>query len=300
MGADTSIFVLSFRIGEIKLTAIAIISCEETYQNLKTFKNVDQLNNAIRNHKDLHRGKLTKSAINVLDFIHRYSAKYPGVSFLNKNSIATKLKISRRTVIRACNLLETLGIIRQYKMKRKTDMLQTSNAIVIQPIKTEQSKDVTQDTPTLSHQKNKIFLKQNLNNSHLNVKRASYIKHVPKSLQHFQALFGHLIKKLYSRVWLAAKKLKISVDKKVVQLIGFKVMEQLKRYLKKGDHLNEDQLCKLAYKIAYNQLEQCLDKGEILDTRDLYFLINQFKDKQPYIPSLNQSTKNELDELGVF
>ncbi|MCZ0704107.1 HTH domain-containing protein [Natronobacillus azotifigens] len=78
----------------------------------------------------------------VLDTLHRYSAKYQGVSFRTKNNLAIELKISRRTVIRACQKLESLGIIRQHDMKRKSDMKQTSNAIVIQPIQ----QNVTQET----------------------------------------------------------------------------------------------------------------------------------------------------------
>ena len=52
--------------------------------------------------------------------------------------IAEDLNISRRTVIRVCLHLESLGIIKQLEMKRKSDMRQTSNAIVIQPIIVEE------------------------------------------------------------------------------------------------------------------------------------------------------------------
>ncbi|MGQ0422797.1 cytosolic protein, partial [Bacillus sp. HC-Mk] len=68
------------------------------------------------------------------DHLHHYSAKYLGVSFKTKNNIADALHISRRTVIRVCQYLESLGIIKQLEMKRKSDRRQTSNVIVIQPI----------------------------------------------------------------------------------------------------------------------------------------------------------------------
>ena len=73
----------------------------------------------------------------VLDHLHHYSAKYLGVSFKTKNNIADALHISRRTVIRVCQYLESFGIIKQLEMKRKSDRRQTSNVIVIQPIHTD-------------------------------------------------------------------------------------------------------------------------------------------------------------------
>ena len=48
--------------------------------------------------------------------------------------------------------------------------------------------------------------------NHLNTKRSAYIKFVPKSLQHYQAYFGKKVKDIYSRIWLAAKKLNVVVD----------------------------------------------------------------------------------------
>ncbi|WP_144520507.1 HTH domain-containing protein, partial [Bacillus thuringiensis] len=68
-----------------------------------------------------------------------------GVSFKSKKKIAEDLNISRRTVIRACQYLESLGIIKQLEMKRKSDMRQTSNIIVIQPIIAE--KQIVTEAP---------------------------------------------------------------------------------------------------------------------------------------------------------
>lgn len=145
--------------------AIEIIASEDTYKNLSTFENIDQLNKTVRAHKETFNDELNKTQIAVLDLLHRYSAKYKGVSFLTKNKIADLLGKSRRTIIRVCNRLEELGIIRQHDMKRSSDMQQTSNAIVIQPIDQpgENNHSIasdTQETVKMSHQENNIFLKQ--------------------------------------------------------------------------------------------------------------------------------------------
>ena len=83
--------------------------------------------------------QLNKNQLAVLNHLHSHSSKYFGVSFKSK-----LLHISRRTVIRACQHLELLGIIKQLEMKRKSDMRQTSNIIVIQPIITKEE-FVTED-----------------------------------------------------------------------------------------------------------------------------------------------------------
>jgi Fe2+ or Zn2+ uptake regulation protein len=143
----------------MKKNAITIIASEETYQNLSTFTDIEELNKTVRQYKEKFHDKLTKSSLLVLDQLHRYSAKYIGVSFLTKNHIAQSLNISRKTVQRACKVLEDIGVIKQLEMKRQSDMRQTSNAIVIQPI----VEDVQQDNSDMSHQKDNISLKQNHN-----------------------------------------------------------------------------------------------------------------------------------------
>ncbi|MED3079339.1 HTH domain-containing protein [Bacillus wiedmannii] len=118
-----------------KKQVILIIASEETYENLASFQTLKELNETVRAYKKQY--KLNKNQMAVLDHLHHYSAKYLGVSFKTKNNIADALHISRRTVIRACQHLESLGIIKQLEMKRKSDMRQTSNIIVIQPIITK-------------------------------------------------------------------------------------------------------------------------------------------------------------------
>lgn len=245
---------------------IQIIASTDTYSNLSTFTDLQEFNEAIRTHKEAYKGELTKSAISVLNLIQRYSTKHLGVSFLTKNRIASLLEISRRTVIRACQLLESLGIIKQYEMKRKTDMLQTSNAIVIQPVQIEVEEEiVTQEESKMSHHKNNISLKQIHNINHLNNKRSPYIKYVPKNLQHYQAYFGQLTKELYGRIWFAAKKRNVHVDSNLMQEIALKAFGKLKEYVKEGRSLSDEQLCKIAYVISKNQLQDRVDQGDILD-----------------------------------
>lgn len=138
---------------------ITMIATEDTYRNLSTFKTIESLNEALRQHKC----ELTGTILAVLDLLAQHSCKHVGVSFLRKNKIAELIGKSRRTVIRACNQLEGLGIIRQYEMKRTSDMRQTVNAIVIQPIQGEQQASVTQETPESVTPKNSDSIKQNNN-----------------------------------------------------------------------------------------------------------------------------------------
>ncbi|MED2760265.1 helix-turn-helix domain-containing protein [Bacillus thuringiensis] len=117
-----------------KKHAITILASIETYENLVSFQTLKELNNTVRVYKKQFADQLNKNQLAVLNKLHHYSSKFLGVSFRTKKHIAEDLDISRRTVIRACQHLESLGIIKQLEMKRKSDMRQTSNIIVIQPI----------------------------------------------------------------------------------------------------------------------------------------------------------------------
>jgi len=140
------------------------------------------------------------------------------------------------------------------------------------------------------------------NINHLNTKRHPYIKFVPRSLQHFQAFFGKQVKDIYGRIWLAAKKLGIATDQETMQNVGLITFEQLKKYVKEGKVLTEDQLCKLAYKIGYNQLNERLTNGEILDINEFYQLLDHIKkpERVQFVTKIERVTQEELDELGVF
>ncbi|MEH7119062.1 helix-turn-helix domain-containing protein [Neobacillus vireti] len=125
---------------------ITIIASTETFENLSTFESIEQLNETVREYKRQFKEILTNTELALLAILHKYSAKFKGVSFLCKNNIGELIGKSRRTVIRVCQRLEALGIIRQYEMKRASDMQQTSNAIVIlplEPVTQEAREDVT-------------------------------------------------------------------------------------------------------------------------------------------------------------
>lgn len=152
-----------------KKQSITIIASEETYKNLAKFETIQDLNNTVRAYKEKFTDQLNKNQLAVLNHLHNYSAKYFGVSFRTKNNIAKDLGISRRTVIRACLHLESLGIIKQLEMKRGSDMRQTSNAIVIQPMIVEEKQVVTpepvkNEENCHTNKTNSISLKQNILN----------------------------------------------------------------------------------------------------------------------------------------
>lgn len=136
-------------------------------------------------------------------------------------------------------------------------------------------------------------------NNHLNTSRKPYIKFVPKSLQHYQTYFGKQIKDLYSRVWLAAKRLNIHSDNyETMQQIGHIAFNWLKLQRKSGNQLTEEQMCKAVYKIALKQLQDRLEEGELYDPSD-WFTMPETAPKPVYEPSERVSIE-ELDELGVY
>lgn len=112
-----------------------LLNTESTYQSLQPFSSVEDLNANTIAIRAKYSDQLTPSTIAVLDVLHRYACKYPGVCYLSKNSIAEMVGVTRRTVVRACNALESLGIIVQHETKRfKGDKRQSSNAIVFVPV----------------------------------------------------------------------------------------------------------------------------------------------------------------------
>ena len=161
-----------------------LLNTVETYQSLQPFGNVEELNENTIEIRNQFADQLTPSTINVLDVLHRYACKYPGVSFLSKSKIAEMLEISRRTVIRACKVLEDLGIIKQYELMRHNgDKRQSSNAIVFNNV-----------TPS-------CHTKEALINTHLNssntldtskafsVDKKDVVKGIEKTMVHDEPLF---------------------------------------------------------------------------------------------------------------
>lgn len=119
-----------------------LLNTQETYIKLQSFSSISELNESIKLVRKQYGEQLNKTDISVLDALSRYSCVYFGVSFRSKSNIADELGVSRRTVIRSCNKLETLGIIKQYVLKRHNgDRRQSANAIVILPIKVVEQAD---------------------------------------------------------------------------------------------------------------------------------------------------------------
>lgn len=144
---------------------IEIIYSEEAFENLKTFKDVDEMNLVVRQYKDAIkemdlRKDVKENLLTVIEHLKRYSCSFFGVSFMRKREIAKEIGMSYRSVIRLCQRLESFGFIKQYAMKRSSDMYQTVNAIVVQPIEAENSETVRQEAAEVSRQENKTSLKQ--------------------------------------------------------------------------------------------------------------------------------------------
>lgn len=128
----------------------ALLNTEFTYQSLQPFSSVEDLNANTIEIREQYADQLTPSTKEVLDVLHRYSCKYPGVCYLSKNKIAEMVGVSRRTVIRACKQLEDLGIINQHELMRHNgDKRQSSNAIVFVTVhKADDNNNVTPDCHT--------------------------------------------------------------------------------------------------------------------------------------------------------
>ncbi|WP_257154728.1 helix-turn-helix domain-containing protein [Bacillus cereus] len=177
-------------------TRIDVIASKESFHNLSTFKEVEELNKTVRAYRDnilmsIKRTDVQTKLIILLEILKRHSCKYVGVSFLCKNRIAGKMEISYKTVQRLMKKLVDLGMIKQVAMKRTKDMRQTSNAIIIQPIVEEMSDKVDAKSPTKcpTHKTKPVSLKQNIkdinkrnsneNNAtpEENIKEADFVAH---------------------------------------------------------------------------------------------------------------------------
>ena len=150
---------------------IKVIASVDSFKNLSTFNEIEEMNKTVRNYKDIIKSVVNRSDVKsrliaLLEVLKRHSCKQIGVSYMSKNTIAEKMELSYKTVQRLMKKLEDLGMIRQIPMKRKSDMLQTANAIQIIPDKS----DVSDKTPPKKSEKcpaiktNSNSLKQNINN----------------------------------------------------------------------------------------------------------------------------------------
>ncbi|WP_367899824.1 helix-turn-helix domain-containing protein [Bacillus pseudomycoides] len=175
---------------------IEVIANEESFHNLSTFTETEELNRTVRTYRDIIRMSIKRTDVQskliaLLEILKRHSCKYVGVSFLCKNSIADMMEVSYKTVQRLMKKLVNLGMIRQVSMKRKKDMLQTANAIIIQPIVEEVSDKQPAKSPAKcpTIKTTPISLKQNIkdinkrnsnensNTTEDNIKQADFVAH---------------------------------------------------------------------------------------------------------------------------
>ncbi|AMR04562.1 hypothetical protein [Bacillus thuringiensis] len=190
---------------------IDVIASEEAFRNLSPFIELEELNKTIRTYRDnirmsIKRTDVQSKLITLLEILKRHSCKYVGVSFLCKNSIANMMEVSYKTVQRLMKKLVDLEMIKQVAMKRKKDMLQTSNAIIIQPIVEEVSNKVDAKSPTKcpTIKTKPVSLKQNIkdinkrnsnensNTPEENIEQADFVAHwVPER-------FISLVRSFYS------------------------------------------------------------------------------------------------------
>ncbi|MGR5993860.1 helix-turn-helix domain-containing protein [Bacillus cereus] len=190
---------------------IDVIASEEAFRNLSTFIELEELNKTVRVYRDtirmsIKRTDVQSKLITLLEILKRHSRKYVGVSFLCKNRIAEKMEVSYKTVQRLMKKLVDLKMVKQVAMKRTKDMLQTSNAIIIQPIVEEVSDKVDIKSPTKcpTIKTKPVSLKQNIKNINKrnsnensntpeeNIEQADFVAHwVPERFVSLVSSFYH-------------------------------------------------------------------------------------------------------------
>lgn len=99
----------------------------------QTFKSKQELNDAIGEHLTAHRYELSETVRNVLTVISRYAVKFPGAAHLKAATIAEVIGMSEKTVRRAINRLQALGIVSKVVTKRKVTGGQGANIMQILP-----------------------------------------------------------------------------------------------------------------------------------------------------------------------
>jgi DNA-binding Lrp family transcriptional regulator len=193
---------------------IDVIANEESYNNLSSFTDIEKLNKTVRVYRDIIRVDIKRTDVQarlfaLIEVLKRHSCKQIGVSYMCKNTIAAKLEVSYKTVQRLMKRLEDLGMIRQVPMKRKKDMMQTANAIIIQTVKYEMS-----DKPPVKESKKcpaikttTSFLKQNIKNNKR--KAVAQFTHVDRSLENSKqanfvahwvpGVFSNLVSSFYEK-----------------------------------------------------------------------------------------------------
>lgn len=245
---------------------INVIATKESFHNLSSFKDVEELNKTVRIYRDtirisIKRTDVQSKLIALLEILKRHSCKYAGVSFLCKNSIADMMEVSYKTVQRLMKKLVDLEMIKQVAMKRTKDMLQTSNAIIIQPIVKEVSDKIDTKSPTKCptikttpislkqniKDKNKRNSNENSNTTEENIEQADFVAHwVPERFVSLVSSFyseSKIIQEMWKVVRQCNKITNFSTGDKAFDndqelTIGLKAVKEFVMKIKSGTKMN--------------------------------------------------------------
>ncbi|MCQ6343328.1 helix-turn-helix domain-containing protein [Bacillus cereus] len=246
---------------------IEVIASEESFRNLSPFIELEELNKTIRTYRDIIRMSIKRTDVKskliaLLEILKRYSCKYVGVSFLCKNSIAHMMEVSYKTVQRLMKKLVDLEMIKQVAMKRTKDMLQTSNAIIIQPIVEEVSDKIDTKSPAKcpTIKTKPVSLKQNIkdinkrnsnensNTPEENIEQADFVAHwVPERFVSLVSSFyseSKTIQELWKVVRQCNKVTNFSTGNKAFTndqelIIGLQAIKEFVMKIKAGTKMNK-------------------------------------------------------------
>ncbi|MFW7190044.1 helix-turn-helix domain-containing protein [Lysinibacillus sp. BNK-21] len=101
-----------------------------------TFDSVADMDTAVENHMAAHYYNLTESERAIVFKLASHGLEYPGACHLKAATIAAALEISTKTVYRAINKLESLGIIKTQKTT-KVKGGRGANIYIILPYQSE-------------------------------------------------------------------------------------------------------------------------------------------------------------------
>ncbi|WP_000412636.1 hypothetical protein [Bacillus mycoides] len=246
---------------------IDVIATKEPSHNLSSFTDMEGLNKTVRTYRDtirmsIKRTDVQSKLITLLEIFKRHSCKYVGVSFLFKNRIAKKMEVSYKTVQHLMKKLVDLDTIKQVAMKRKKDMLQTSSAIIIQPIVEEMANKVDTKSPTKcpTIKTTPVSLKQNIKDINKrnsnenkttpeeNIKEADFVAHwIPERFVSLVSSFyneSKTIKEVWKIVRQCNKTINFTTGDKAfdnnhVLTIGLKASKEFVMKIKSGTKMNK-------------------------------------------------------------
>ncbi len=98
----------------------------------QSFQSKQQMNEAIADHLAEHYYELNATVREVLNVVSRHAVKFPGVAHLKASTIAEIIDKSEKTVRRALNKLQELGVVKKIATMRKVTGGKGANIIVVQ------------------------------------------------------------------------------------------------------------------------------------------------------------------------